>query len=327
MDMKPRLDPELAAPLDEVLGAMGGGLNLNDIPATRAMVGGMIAAIKAEAPKIEGVEIEDRRVPGFDGGPDVTVRVYRPAGHAGALPALLWMHAGGWVLGDLELEDLMVARLAKDVQCVVASVDYRLAPEHPYPAALHDTYAALRWLMDGGDASVDTARVAVGGSSAGGNLAAGVTLFARDRGDALPAFQLLIYPALDDSNVEQAGDGVPDTLFWTRANALTAWTSYLGRRPGGDGIEPYAAPIRAADLSGLPPAYVAVGEIDLFVRENIEYAARLIDAGVKTELHVYPGAYHAFDVFTPMGWVSQRFVADRDAALKRAFDVQEPPQS
>jgi acetyl esterase/lipase len=174
-------------------------------------------------------------------------------------------------------------------------------------------------MNESGAMRVDASRVAVGGSSAGGNLAAAVALMTRDRGDKAPVFQLLIYPALDDGNVEQASAAAPDTLFWTRENALQAWSAYLGRKPGSAGVEPYAAPIRAADLAGLPPAYVAVGEIDLFLNEDVEYARRLIAAGVPTELHVYPGAYHAFDVFTPMGRVSQRFVADRDAALKRAL--------
>jgi acetyl esterase/lipase len=320
MDLKHRMDPELVEPLEGVLAAMGGGLNLSDLAGTRAMVSGMIAAIKAEAPKIEGVDVAERRVPGFKGDPEVTVRIYRPTGRSEALPALLWIHAGGWVLGDLELEDLMAAQMAKDVQCVVVSVDYRLAPEHPYPAALRDGYAALQWLAGSSrEVNVDAARIAIGGSSAGGNLAAAVSLMARDRGEAQAAFQLLLYPALDDSNVAPASHAAPDTLFWTRENALSAWTAYLGREPGSAGVEAYAAPIRATDLSGLPPAYIAVGEIDLFLDEDVEYARRLIAASVPTELHVYPGAYHAFDVFTPMGRISQQFVADRNNVLKRVL--------
>lgn len=318
MDLKHRLDPELLEPLEEVLAAMGGGLDLANLTDTRAMVDAMVAGVKAEAPPIDGVDIEDRTAPGFDGDPDVTVRLYRPSGRSDPLPALLWIHAGGWVLGDLELEDLTAAQLAKDVQCTVAAVDYRLAPEHPYPAALHDCHAALRWLRSRGDElGIDAARVAVGGASAGGNLAAGLSLMTRDRGEPQPVFQMLIYPALDDSNVEQASATLPDTLFWTRANALEAWSAYLGRKPGSAGVEAYAAPLRATDLAGLPPAYIAVGDIDLFVDENVEYARRLIAAGVPTELHVYPGAYHAFDVFTPMGKISRQFAADRSATLRR----------
>jgi acetyl esterase/lipase len=320
MDLKHRMDPELVEPLEGVLAAMGGGLDLGDLAATRAMVGGMIAAIKAEVPKTEGLDIAERQVPGFEGDPAVKVRIYRPSGRSDALPALLWIHAGGWVLGDLELEDLMAAQIAKDVQCAVFAVDYRLAPEHPYPAPLRDCYAALQWLASrSGELNVDAARIAVGGSSAGGNLATAVSLMARDRGEAQPAFQLLIYPALDDSNVTQASETAPDTPFWTRENALHAWSAYLGREPGSAGVEAYAAPIRATDLSDLPPAYIAVGEIDLFFDENVEYARRLIAAGVPTELHVYPGAYHAFDVFTPMGRISQQFVADRNTVLRRVL--------
>src|SRR5690606_22453223 len=152
---------------------IGGGFDLNDLPATRRMVNGMIAAIKAEVPPIAGVEIEDRSAPGRDRGPDVPVRVYRPSSAGEPLPALLWMHAGGWVLGDLEMDDLALAALAKEIGCAIVSVDYRLAPEHRFPAALDDGYAALTWLAGESRAlGIDAARIAVGGASAGGNLAA-----------------------------------------------------------------------------------------------------------------------------------------------------------
>jgi acetyl esterase/lipase len=320
MDPKTMLDPELVEPLEGLMAATGGGFNLRDIPATRAMVAGMVEAVKAEVPPIEGVATQDlvATMPGAE--PEVPVRVYRPTGLSGALPALLWMHPGGYVIGSIELDDLMARQLAKDVGCIVVSVEYRLAPEHPFPAPLEDCYTALQWLgANAAKLHVDADRIAVGGASAGGGLAAGLALLARDRKGVKPCLQLLIYPAINDYNVEQVSETTPENLFWSRENSLIGWQEYLGNRQGSVGVSPYAAAFRATDLSGLPPAYLAVGALDMFVSDCLHYTERLIAAYVPTSLHVYPGAFHAFDAFAPMAQVSQRFVADRNAALQRAF--------
>jgi len=320
MTMIDRLDPELAAAYDVFVAATGGGFSLHDIAATRAMLDGMIAAIKEDAPAIDGVDTEDVQIPGFENAPNVAIRIYRPAAQSATLPAMLWMHAGGYVVGGIEMDDLMNRQLAKDLRCVIVSIEYRLAPEHPFPAALDDGYAALKWLSSHADElRIDPSRIAIGGASAGGGLTAGLALVARDRGEVSAALQLLIYPSIDDSNVEQASDAVPDSLFWSRENCLTGWRAYLGREPGGDDVSEYAAAYRATDLSGLPPAYIAVGDLDQFLNDSVDYARRLVAAGVPTELHVYPGACHALEVFGPMARVSQRFVADRDDALRRAL--------
>jgi acetyl esterase/lipase len=316
--MAHRLDPELATPLETWLNATKGGINLHDIPAARRMMDELAAAQMAKAQPIEGVSSVDKKIPGVAGNPDVFVRIYQPTDRPAVLPALLWIHGGGYVLGSVERDDLLTKHLAKIGQCVVASVEYRLAPEHPFPAPVEDCYAALKWLAaHSSELGVNKSRIAIGGASAGGGLAAGLALLTRDRAEVEVAFQLLIYPMIDDRNITSASETIPDTFVWTRENNLMGWRAYLGREPGGADVSPYAAAARATDLRGLPPAYIPVGDLDLFLDENITYAQRLLAAGVPTELHVYPGAFHGFNGFVPGAAVSRRFNADRDHALKR----------
>lgn len=318
MTMTSRLDPELAAPLDAWRNATKGGIDLHDIPAARRTMDALAAAQMAKAQPIEGVSSVDKKIPGPAGAPDVFVRIYHPTDRPATLPALLWIHGGGYVLGSVERDDLLAKHLAKVGQCVVASVEYRLAPEHPFPAPVEDCYAALKWLAaHSAEFGINTSRIAIGGASAGGGLAAGLALLTRDRAEVEVAFQLLIYPMIDDRNIAPASATVPDTFVWTRENNLMGWRALLGREPGGAEVSPYAAAARATDLKGLPPAYIPVGDLDLFLDENILYAQRLLAAGVPTELHVYPGAFHGFNGFVPGAAISRRFNADRDNALKR----------
>ena len=313
-------DPETIGPLQKYLELLGGEMSFRDIPSTREQVAAVGAIARANLPEVVGVDASDRRAQGFDGGPEVVVRVYTPSKTSNALPGLLWIHGGGYVMGDVEQDDFRARNLARDCGCVVVSVEYRLAPEHPYPAPLHDCYAALVWMAaNAAELGVDRTRIAIGGASAGGGLAAGLALFARDRGEVPVAYQLLIYPMIDDCNVEPASAELADTLVWSRESNLIGWRSYLGAEPGGAGVPGYAAASRAQDLAGLPPAFISVGSIDLFVRENIDYAQRLLAAGVPTELHVYPDGYHGFDSFAPSSRLAARFAADRDDALRRAF--------
>ncbi len=318
--MKDRLDPEWVAPLELFEAATGGGLDLSDIPAARELTKQLAEMRKSIVPDIEGVGMEERRVPGPPDAPEVTVRIYRPRNRPDPLPALLWIHGGGYVIGSAEQDNLQAETLAKTLDGVVVAVDYRLAPEHPFPAPLEDCYAVLKWLASNSEElKVDKSRIAIGGASAGGGLTAGLALLARDREEVAVVFQLLIFPMIDDRNVAPADKAHPDTFIWSRDNNLTDWISYLGGEPGGEDVSPYAAAFRATDLSGLPPAIISVGELDLFLDENIAYAQRLLAANVATELHVYAGAYHGFNGVAPEAAVSNRFTADYTAVLKHTL--------
>ena len=207
------------------------------------------------------------------------------------------------------------------MNCVVVSVDYRLAPEHPFPAPIEDCYTALKWMFDKrGDLGVADSRIVIGGISAGGGLAAALALLVRDRAEVQMSFQLLLCPMIDNRNVEPASDHLPDAVLWTRHNNKFGWDCYLDGNPGSGEVSPYAAAARADDLSGLPPAYIYVGDADLFADENIDYARRLIKAGVAVELHVFPGGFHGFEVFAVGNQMARQCLAATDRALKRALD-------
>lgn len=211
--------------------------------------------------------------------------------------------------------------MTKTLNCVIVAVEYRLAPEHPFPAPVEDCYAALKWLAtNASELGVDSGRLAIGGASAGGGLTAGLALLARDRDEVKVCFQLPIYPMIDDRNVTPSSQAITEPRVWNRQANLLAWQAYLGRvKAGGKSVSPYAAASRAKDLKGLPPAYIPVGELDLFLDEDIEYAQRLLQAGVPTELHVYAGGYHGSDIFVPTARGSQSFINGCEQALKRAL--------
>jgi acetyl esterase/lipase len=254
-----------------------------------------------------------------DGSYPVHMVVYRPE-RSGPFPVLLHMHGGGFVTGSAVLMTLSNTRLANEVGCVVASVDYRLAPEATAPAALDDCYAAYRWIHAHADElDVDVSRLAIGGESAGGGLAAALALRLRDRGDPLPCLQWLIAPMLDDRTADSVEAGPHAGEFvWTQHANRYAWHAYLGHAPGAAYTSAYASPARALDLAGLPAAYIAVGALDLFLRENLSYTQRLIDAAVPAEFHIYPGAFHGFENGLDTG-IGRRAERERHDALGRAF--------
>lgn len=276
----------------------------------------------------DDLQIENVLVPGRDGGPDVRLRLYRPAGQSGAAPALFWIHGGGFVQGHPEQDERTCIRFARELGITVASLQYRLAPQHPHPAAVEDAYAGLRWLFDSAGArGIDQARIAVGGASAGGGLAAGLVLLAHDRGEVQPVFQLLVYPMLDDRTVLRNDLTDVNARLWTQQNNRYGWTSYLGRPPGSLGIAAYAAPARRDDLAGLPPAWIGVGTNDLFHDEDVRYAQRLNDSGVPCVLAVVPGAVHGFDVVFGKTQVARQFAQAQLAALRAALTLDEPGPS
>lgn len=231
-------------------------------------------------------------------GHPVKVWVYKPRDLTAPAPALLWMHGGGVVIGSARMNDLQLTKLVQALGIVVVAVDYRLAPTHPYPAAIDDCYTALKWLHDRAAVlGVDPARVAVGGASAGGGLAAALAQMAHDRGEVGIVFQLLAYPMLDDRSALRDDVAHADTLTWTPRQNRFGWESYLRQPAGQAETPPYAVPGRREDLTGLPPAWIGVGSLDLFYEENVAYADRLRRCGVDCDLVVVDGAFHGFDAF------------------------------
>lgn len=309
------IDPEVREPLDQLLEAIPGGFNsIPDIAQRRAAVAQLLAAL--EIPPNPNVTSEDRTVPGPEGAPDVKVRIYRPAEATGTLPGIYFIHGGGMIMGDIDEEDAVATEICERVDAVVVSVEYRLAPEHPYPAPVEDCYAGLVWTArNASELRFDPDRLAVYGGSAGGGLTIAASLLARDRGFPALRFQMPIYPMIDHRHETPSSYEITDIGIWDRSGNIEAWQWYLGEGK----VDHYAAPVLAEDLTGLPPTYIDVGTVDLFRDEDIAFAMRLMAAGVPTELHVWPGAYHGAEGFAPEAALSRRILAGRMEALRRAL--------
>jgi acetyl esterase/lipase len=294
---------------------------MTDLAAARAFIMQMVAPLNAGV-DTSGVTIEDREVPGA-GGP-VPVRIYAPVDEppAAGRPALFDIHGGGFVVGSYEMEHAFGAQVVRRLGAVFVTVEYRLAPEHPFPAGIEDCYAALSWLHENASAlGVDRQRIAIGGQSAGGGLAAGTALMARDRGGPPLCFQFLGIPELDHRLVTTSMRTFVDTPMWHRANAILSWQYYLGPDHTGE-VSPYASPAIAQDLSGLPPAYVTTMEFDPLRDEGILYALRMMEAGVCVELHSYPGTFHGSGMVTTAA-VSKRAGQELIVALARGLGVED----
>jgi acetyl esterase/lipase len=310
------VDPELRPMLRSNRGrAVAADMTLADMqaPARRAALG---APLPPPAP-----QPVEQKVPGPRGAPEVRVLVVKPAGASGPRPAYLYIHGGGYVMGRADQGVRQLQELARDHGIFGVSVDYRLAPETAYPGSLEDNYAVLKWLHGhAAELDVDPDRIAIGGASAGGGHAAALAIAARDRREVPLRFQVLIYPMVDDrtASTRPARPGVGH-FIWTPADNRVGWRALLGHAPGVGEPPPTAAPARLKDFRGLPPAFVGVGDIDLFCDEDIEYARRLVAAGVPTELVVVPGAFHAFDSIAPQSAAARMFRGEWERLLVRAL--------
>ena len=247
-----------------------------------------------------------------------TVRVYRPTGGGEGGPALLWIHGGGYVVGVAAQDDPICRQFADELGIVVASVDYRLAPAARFPSPLDDCHEALVWLARKGQ--VDPSRIAIAGASAGGGLAAGLALMARERGEVDVAFQLLVYPMIDDRTVLRDVDETGFRLWTNRSNRF-GWQAYTGLEPGGAAMPAFAAAARHDDLAGLPPAWIGVGTLDLFHDEDVAYAERLRAAGVPCEIEIVPGAFHGFDAVAAKTGVAKAFRASQIEAVRAGLGL------
>ena len=271
------------------------------------------------SPKVPGdIVIENTFIPVPNSKKQMRLRIYRPKSITSPTPVLVWLHGGGYIIGTPEIGEAACTEYVRELGIVAVSVDYRLAPDHPFPTSLEDSYAALKWVVSHAQQlGIDATRIAIGGESAGSGLAAALVQLAVDRQEIKPVFQLLVYPMLDDRTTTRTDMASKGYFAWNQASNHFGWKSYLGKNPGAVDLPAYAAPSRRADLSGLPPAWIGVGTLDLFHDEDVAYAQRLKECAVECELVVVPGAFHGFDLMAAEAPVVRDFRKSQIAALKR----------
>jgi acetyl esterase/lipase len=315
-------DPELGAALRQVLELMPAQLtSLDMIPQVRANTDLIPAPTLAELGRDGAFEVAEREVPGPPDAPDVTLLICRPTGATEPLPAIYHTHGGGMIAGTRFAGVDGMLDWAQELGLVLVSVEYRLAPEHPHPAPVEDCYAGLVWTAEhAADLGIDPDRLLVAGGSAGGGLAAALALMARDRNGPALAGQMLLCPMLDDRNDTPSAHQMAGLGIWDRAANEVGWTALLGDRRGGPDVSPYAAPARADDLSGLPPAFIDVGSAETFRDEDVTYATRIWQAGGRCELHVWPGGFHGFDGIVPHAAISRDAREARVRWLRRLLN-------
>ena len=315
MTDRSRLDPEATVSLDGLLQALPGGFNaIADINARRATVAGIMATV--EVPKNPNVEITEHIAPGPAG--EIKVRVYSPKNVAAPRPALVYIHGGGMILGSIDGEQGNAQMMCDQLGMTIASVDYRKAPEDPHPAATLDCFAAAKWVFANATSlGIDVNKIGIYGGSAGGGLTISVALKARDEGGPNFKFMVPIYPMIDHRNESHSSKLITDVGIWDRAGSIEAWSWYLG----GQKPDQHSSPAIATNLKGLPPAYIDVGEMDMFCDEDLDFVKRLGEADVRVEFHLWPGVYHGAEIFAPDAPISKNIVATRLAGIKRLVEL------
>jgi acetyl esterase/lipase len=314
---RPDFDPELAA----VLAAQPQGpttVTAEMVPSIRSVLVTLPQTVIGDRPLI----YSDLVVPGPSDGSTVALTVIERSGRKRGGPAIYYVHGGGMMIGDRWFGTEAVIDWVEDLDAVMITVEYRLAPEHPYPAPLDDCYQGLLWVAaNHAQLGFDPERLVIAGASAGGGLAAGIALRARDDGGPHLAAQVLIYPMLDDRNETTSSYQFEGLGRWDRGSNVTGWNAYLGATRLTSDVPIYAAPARATDLSGLPPAFIDVGSAEVFRDENVAYASQIWADGGSCELHVWPGGFHAFDMAAPEANLSKAMMSARKAWLRRTLNI------
>lgn len=314
MTDRTRLDPESTVPLDGLLQAIPGGFNaIPDIHERRATVAGLMAA--AEIPDNPNVELTEHVAQGPAG--DIKVWVYSPKNAPSPTPGIVYIHGGGMIMGSVEADHGTAQMMCDALGVTIASVDYRKAPENPSPAATEDVYAASQWFFDNAESlGVDKDMIGLYGQSAGGGLVISLALKARDNGGPAFKFMAPIYPMIDHRNQTHSSKLIDDVGIWDRAGSMEAWEWYLG----GNDADQHSSPSIAKDVSNLPPTYMDVGEMDMFRDEDLQFAQRLLEADVRVEFHIWPGAYHASEIFAADAELSKAIWSNRLAGITRVID-------
>ena len=316
----PPFDPELSAVLAALPAELQQPMTIEDIPARREQLTQLLPADDDALRREGSVELSERQIPGPGGAPDLSVLILRPARGQGPWPGVYHTHGGGMVMGTNRTGVEEMALWVGEIGAVAVSVEYRLAPEHPHPAPVEDCYAGLVWTAQHAEElGIDPARLIIAGGSAGGGLAAGTALMARDRGGPALTHQILMCPMLDDRGITPSSQELDGEGVWDRTDNLVGWTALLGDACAGPDVSPYAAPARAGDLTGLPATFIDVGSAETFRDEAIDYAARLSRAGVPVEFHLWPGGFHGFDMIAPQSALAQASRATRLGYVRRAL--------